>query len=249
VVVAIRTGVIFLITTTMTGYDLSRNWFDWAFEHPEKINPNHSALYFFIIEHCNRLGWRQKFGLPTTMAKEAIGMRSYNTYIKTLNDLIEFGFIELIEKSKNQYSSNIIAISNFDKALDKALDKAIINHITKQDESTGESNDSINKPETNKPIKQNKQSINERKQLFYLSLSKFLNEYSENMINDFFNYWSEHGDNDKKMRFEKQTTFGISQRLKTWQRNEKTNFNNPKKINHEQHDKIIEAIRITGKRF
>jgi hypothetical protein len=120
----------------MNSYELSRNWFDWSFSNPELISPNHSALYFFIIEHCNRLGWKEKFGLPTTMAKEAIGIRSYNTYIKTLNDLVEFGFIKMIEKSKNQYSSNIIALSNFDKALDKALDKAMIKHTTKQSEST-----------------------------------------------------------------------------------------------------------------
>jgi hypothetical protein len=128
----------------MNSYDLSRKWFDWTFENPERINPNHTALYFFIIEHCNRLGWKEKFGLPTTMAKEAIGIRSYNTYINTLNDLVEFGFVNLIEKSKNQYSSNIIALSNFDKAHDKALDKALIKHGTKQRESI----DSINKQET-----------------------------------------------------------------------------------------------------
>lgn len=128
----------------MNSYDLSRKWFDWTFENPERINPNHTALYFFIIEHCNRLGWKEKFGLPTTMAKEAIGIRSYNTYINTLNDLVEFGFVKLIEKSKNQYSSNIVALSNFNKAPDKALDKALIKHVTKQREST----DSINKQET-----------------------------------------------------------------------------------------------------
>lgn len=133
----------------MNSYELSRKWFDWTFENPERINPNHTALYFFIIEHCNRLGWKEKFGLPTTMAKEAIGIRSYNTYINTLNDLVNFGFIKLIEKSKNQYSSNIIALSNFDKAPDKALDKALIKHTTKQRESI----DSINKQET----KNNKQ--------------------------------------------------------------------------------------------
>ncbi len=132
----------------MNSYELSRKWFDWCYENPEKISPNHSALYFFIIEHCNRLGWKQKFGLPTTMAKEAIGIRSYNTYINTLNDLVEFGFIELIEKSKNQYSSNIIALSNFNKAHDKALDKALIKHGTKQRESI----DSINKQETKEQI-------------------------------------------------------------------------------------------------
>jgi len=120
----------------MNSYELSRKWFDWSFENPEKISPNHSALYFFAIEHCNRLGWKQKFGFPTTMAMEAIGIKSYNTYIKIFNDLISFGFLKLIQKSKNQYSSNIIALSNFDKALDKALDKAMIKHTTKQREST-----------------------------------------------------------------------------------------------------------------
>jgi hypothetical protein len=132
----------------MNSYDLSRKWFDWTFENPERINPNHTALYFFIIEHCNRLGWKEKFGLPTTMAKEAIGIRSYNTYINTLNYLVEFGFVNLIEKSKNQYSSNIIALSNFDKAHDKALDKALIKHGAKQRESI----DSINKQETKEQI-------------------------------------------------------------------------------------------------
>jgi len=136
----------------LSGYDISRRWFNFCFEHPEKITPNHSALLWFCIEHCNRLGWKEKFGLPTTMAKEAIGIRSYNTYIKTLNDLVEFGFVELIEKSKNQYSSNIIALSNNDKAQAKALDKAFIKHsikqLLKQGESTGESIDSIDKPLT-----------------------------------------------------------------------------------------------------
>lgn len=140
----------------LTSYDLSRIWFNFCFDNPEKISPNHSALYFFCIEHCNRLGWKDKFGLPTTMAKEAIGIRSYNTYIKTLHDLVEFGFIQMIEISKNQYSSNIIALSKNDKALDKALDKAFIKHATKQSESTQQSISSIDKQITNKQITNNK---------------------------------------------------------------------------------------------
>lgn len=136
----------------MNGYELSRIWFDWCFENPEKITPNHSALYFFAIEHCNRLGWRNKFGFPTEMAKDAIGIKSYKTYINTLNDLVEWGFIKMIERSKNQYSANIVALVNFDKAttkaLDKALDKAITKHISKQVQSTYQSIDSINKPLT-----------------------------------------------------------------------------------------------------
>ncbi len=136
----------------LNGYSLSRDWFDFAFENPEKIKPSHGILYFFIIEHCNRLGWKEKFGLPTTMVKEAIGIRSYNTYINTLNDLVDWGFIKMIEKSKNQYSSNIVALSNFNKALGKAL----IKHGSKQRESTSESISTIDKQLNNltiKPIK------------------------------------------------------------------------------------------------
>lgn len=142
----------------MNGYELSRIWFDWCFENPEKIKPNHTALYFFCVEHCNRLGWKRKFGLPTTMAKEAIGIKSYNTYINTLNDLVDWGFVEMVERSKNQYSSNIIALSKFDKALDEALDKALIKHASKQSESIGESIDSINKQQTSKPINQEQET-------------------------------------------------------------------------------------------
>jgi hypothetical protein len=66
----------------LNSYDLSRSWFDFCFENPELINPSHTAVYFFAIEHCNRLGWKQKFGFPTTMVMEAVGIKSYNTYAK-----------------------------------------------------------------------------------------------------------------------------------------------------------------------
>jgi len=138
----------------MNSYELSRVWFDYCFVNPDKIKPNHTAVYFFAIEHCNRLGWKEKFGFPTTMVMEALGIKSYNTYINTLNDIVEFGFIIMIEKSKNQYSANIIALSNFNKALDKALDKAFIKHAIKQSESTVQSIDSIDKQYTKEQINQ-----------------------------------------------------------------------------------------------
>lgn len=94
----------------MNGYELSRKWFDWSFENPEKINPNHSAIYFYTIEHCNRLGWREKFVLPAQTVMAAIGIRKHQTYYKYFNDLIEWGFIKVIEKSSNQYSTNIISL-------------------------------------------------------------------------------------------------------------------------------------------
>jgi hypothetical protein len=136
----------------MNSYELSRNWFDFSFENPQKIKPYHSAIYFFAIEHCNRLGWKKVFGFPTSMVLEAIGMKSYNSYKRYFDDLVEFGFFKVHEYSKNQYSSNIIELTLKDKALDKALDKAFIKHGTKQVESTEQSIDSINKPIYKEPV-------------------------------------------------------------------------------------------------
>lgn len=135
----------------MNSYELSRNWFDWCFENPEKINTNHHAIYFFAIEHCNRLGWKEKFGFPSQMTMDAIGIKNYRTYIKAFNDLVEFGFIDLIKKSSNQYSANIIAIVKNTKANTKALDNAFTTHNTKQSQS----NVSINKQSNNITIKPN----------------------------------------------------------------------------------------------
>lgn len=145
----------------MNGYELSRAYWDFVFENPDKVKPGHCAIYFFAIEHCNRLGWKGKFGLPATMVMEATGIKSYNTYKILFTDLVDWGFFKLVKKSVNQYSSNIIALSKSDKANDEALDKAVMRQMTKQMtnhlqstvQSTVQSIDSINKPITNKPIK------------------------------------------------------------------------------------------------
>lgn len=130
----------------LTGYDLSRNLFDWCFENPEKVKPTHIALYFFIVEHCNRLGWKEKFGLPTLMAMEAIGIKNWRTYSKAFEDLVKWGFIEVHERSKNQWSATIIAIVKNTKANTKAYTKAQQKHIQKQSRSMGNSTVVIDKP-------------------------------------------------------------------------------------------------------
>lgn len=117
-------------------FKLYRAFWDFCFEHPEKIKPNDVAIYSFAIEHCNRLGWKEKFGFPTSMVLEAVGIKSYSVYKKHFDNLVKLGFFEVVEYSRNQYSANIIALKeNYkapNKAHDKALDKALIKHGSKQ---------------------------------------------------------------------------------------------------------------------
>lgn len=145
------------IVKSPNGYELSRAWFDFCFENPEKISPKHSAIYFFAIEHCNRLGWKRKFGFPSQMTMEAIGIKKHQTYINAFKDLVDWNFFTLIQKSTNQYSANIICLTSAFPKKDKALDKAIVKHRARQGQSTGQGNGHINKQVnqlTNKPINQ-----------------------------------------------------------------------------------------------
>jgi hypothetical protein len=79
-------------------------------------------------------------------------------------------------------------------------------------------------------------SIEERKLKFANSLSAFLETYGRDLLNDFYFYWTEHGTNDKKLRFEKEKTFGIEQRLRTW-------FNrNPTQYQKNETDHLVEYV-------
>ena len=68
-----------------------------------------------------------------------------------------------------------------------------------------------------KTIQECKEEIKKRKEEFKNSLRPFISiSYDKILMTEFFEYWSEHGDNDKKMRFEKEKSFSIERRLKTW---------------------------------
>lgn len=74
--------------------------------------------------------------------------------------------------------------------------------------------------------KREEKTIEQRKQVFRTSIKDFLkdnpNKHPKQLYIDFEEYWTEHGVNDKKMRFEKEKTFGLSRRLSSWS---KTGYN------------------------
>jgi hypothetical protein len=76
--------------------------------------------------------------------------------------------------------------------------------------------------------------IYKRKQEFASQLTSFVDTYGKQMIRDFYDYWTEHGEKDKKMRYEKQTSFNLDARLNRWNKNvqerNKPKFNAPTTI-------------------
>jgi hypothetical protein len=91
-----------------------------------------------------------------------------------------------------------------------------------------------------------KEVLSVRKVNFSESLKPFLEKYSKDMLNNFYLYWTEHGEKDKKMRYEKERTFGLSQRLATWYKNDyspksQTKIDNPYNLSPAQ----LESNRIS----
>ena len=182
-------------------------------------------------------------------------VESYNTYIKTFKELDSFGFIKVLQKSSNQYSSNIIALSKFDKATSKqhesnskALDKATLKQVQKQHES----NCSVDIPiqqYNNTTINQHTntlENIIKKKSDFAETLKPFLETYGKDFLNEFYEYWTEPNKSNTKMRFELQKTWSIDLRLKTWAKNDK-NFKLKTNSNHGSTSTKLTATEKTDK--
>lgn len=69
--------------------------------------------------------------------------------------------------------------------------------------------------------KENRSKVNfeNRKQKFINSLDDFTEEFGQEMIDDFMEYWVEPNKSETKMRFELEKTWSLSRRLKKWNQN------------------------------
>lgn len=142
----------------MSIFGFIKQYWDWADENPTKSNPSTAGVYFYFLRVANELNWKGEFSISSTQVMGVLSI-NYNTYKKYFDVLVESGLIKIVRQSKNQFSANIIALSNFNKARNKARDKAITKHVTKQDESSHDIHKTI---KTNKTVKTNKADLQKR---------------------------------------------------------------------------------------
>ena len=177
--------------------------------------------------------------------------RSYWDVANELNDKDRLAFYDALMKrqftgietdlegmSKFAYLSQKHSIDRQVKGYEDKTKKTLLNPTqdpTQGGRQGGSVHPSLQVKEKEK-VKEKIINIEERKLKFADALKPFLDEYGRDMLNDFYFYWTEHGENDKKLRFEKEKTFGISQRLRTW-------FSrNPKQYQKEETDHLVEYV-------
>ena len=67
--------------------------------------------------------------------------------------------------------------------------------------------------------KEEKKSLEERKMAFIESVRPYVEDMGAENANAFCKYWMFKGERDRKMRFEKQKTWDIKGRIRTWMSN------------------------------
>lgn len=146
---------------------------------------------------------------------------------------------------KPQIEANIKRYQNGKKS--KSLKKES-NPIQKSIKTEAKKEQNKSKLESNKNNNNNKNKNNNsleiRKSNFRKNVMEWCKwnedqqkEYPKEMLIEFFEYWSEHGDNDKKMRYEKEKSFGITRRLATWYKRSGDNYSDPGS------DKLVEHVK------
>jgi hypothetical protein len=213
----------------MNGYNLSRWWFNYSFENKE-AKCQHTAIFLWCIELNNRMGWKSEFGLPTNSTMEGLSIGNKATYLNALKDLHDWGFIEIIKESKNQYQACIIRICSDKCHYENAtpLDSALIQHSTQHSNGIGSSTVPIDKQinkQTKKQVNKDKSDFkNWTKEEFQQDISKHHGNHDHDMILAFYKYWKEL-DGKGKMRFQLETTWQTNLRLDRWKRTNNSSSN------------------------
>lgn len=74
------------------------------------------------------------------------------------------------------------------------------------------------------------EALEKRKHAFGEKLIPYIEQYGKTLIREFFDFWTEHNENGKKMRFEKEKTFEISKRLSRWSKRNSNNVKSSRSI-------------------
>lgn len=194
----------------------------WTQSKECAFNPSDAALYFFLLNTCNALHWKQPFGQSDRFLSLSLGF-SINTIRGAKNRLKQRGLIDFKAPEKNgkgiegQTKYVILSVSNFDIVPDTVPDTDA-DRDADRDTDNNIRQDKIREDKKEK-VKKEKSFKEFTEQDFKEELKLHSEKYSKEMLKDFFIYWTE--PNEKgKMKFQLQKTWSTAGRLSTWSRND-----------------------------
>lgn len=204
---------------------LHRKFQDWEWY----TAPNHAFLFVHLLLKANHKSgkWRghnyKRGDVLTSLSKlsEETGLSKQN--IRTiLKNLANTGEVNTLPNTKLTH----LSVCKYDTYQNKdEQPNTLPNTELTQSQHSPNTVLTTNNNDNNINNDNNRNNIEDRKTSFRQDIQKAWNKLggvnymSAENVREFFNYWTEHGDRDKKFRREKEKTFGIPQRLATWKKN------------------------------
>lgn len=91
--------------------------------------------------------------------------------------------------------------------------------------------------------------LKKKEKEFFKEVFEFKDKYPEDLLNDFFLYWSEPDQTKTTMRFEYEKTFEISRRLITWAKKSKEFCKTKSQYNYDEVVKLVTAEGVSMDQF
>lgn len=66
----------------------------WQIQEDESLSPHEIALYFYLLEICNRLNWRDEFKRNNAKIQADLGIKSYDKLSAIRKRLREVGLLD-----------------------------------------------------------------------------------------------------------------------------------------------------------
>ena len=142
-------------------------------------------------------------------------------------DLQKYEQIKAVKQKAGRKSAELRAKAReLNEKQDSAKDPAevetgkdISTHVESVPTQSNKSNCKSKSKSNSKSKSKSDISIIDKKGKFTNLLQPHLSKYGKDMLNDFFEYWTEHSQGSNKLRHEKEKTFNVATRLSRWNKN------------------------------
>jgi hypothetical protein len=214
-------------------FEYFNGFWKWVSDNPDKVDPSICAVYFALLNRANKTGWKDSFAIILIDLQEDCGICSRTTMLKVLSKLEEYGFVNTISKTNNQYKNRVIRLPLNGKhvestwiPLEKHMETNWTHNKTIKDNKEYKEYEEVRVEESTliiPKIKAKKKQVNSEKQDFKKWTSREFAEdikkngkgYSPEMLAKFHGTWSEL--NGKGiMRFQLNETWETKKRLARW---------------------------------
>ena len=170
---------------------------------------------------------------------DLVRLKEFDAELWTENKIIYCQ--KFIDSIQDAYSKRTNECINKKSLIELLVSLGVRKHGLKLRKPMLKESEGVKKPQSKvKESKVNK-TKEERKADFEKSLLPFINDYKKEMLREFCDYWSEYGDTDKKLRWEKQTSFSIKRRLSTWHNQDYNKHKNTRHLSMAEQVKHIQT--------